>query len=118
NDRRAAYVSLRLAIEHADRNESALWNGWLQRAIRLMEDQPECVEQGYIELALVRSSFDRGDIDGAMEHTERAHQIGSRFGDPDLMAYALVLRGAGTVFAGEVERGLALVDEGILSAVG
>jgi class 3 adenylate cyclase len=118
NPRRAAYVAMRLAIEHADRMDTALWSGWLQRSIRLLADEPECVEQGYLELCLVRSSFDRGAIDEAIEHANRAHEIGSRFGDPDLVAYGLVLRGGATVVLGEVEDGLALVDEGILSAVG
>jgi len=118
NLRRAGYVSLRLAIEHTDRNEPALWNGWLQRAIRLLSDQPDCVERGYLELALVRASFDRGAADEAIQHATRAQEIGTRFGDPDLVAYGLVLRGGAMVFMGEVEAGLALVDEGILSAVG
>ena len=32
--RAAAVVALRLAMEHADRLETALWNAWVQRAIR------------------------------------------------------------------------------------
>jgi len=118
NLRRAGYVSLRLAIEHADRMEPALWNGWLQRSIRLLSDLPDCVERGYLELGLVRASFDRGAVDDAIQHATRAQEIGSRFGDPDLVAYGLVLRGGAMVFMGQIEAGLALVDEGILSAVG
>jgi hypothetical protein len=45
NPRRAAAVAIRLAHEHADRMELALWNAWLQRAVRLLADQPECVER-------------------------------------------------------------------------
>jgi len=118
NPRRAALIALRLALEHADRFEGALWNGWLQRAIRLMTDQPDCVERGYLELALVRSSFDRGAIDEAIEHATRAEDLGVRFGDRDLVAFGLVLRGGALVSSGEVERGLGLVDEGTLAAVG
>ncbi len=118
NTRRAAYVALRLAFEHADRSEPALWNGWLQRAIRLMTDEPDCVERGYLELALVRSSFDRGAIDEAIEHANRAQELGARFGDRDLAALGLVLHGGALVTTGEVDRGLGLVDEGALAAVG
>ena len=39
-------VGLRLAMEYADRLDSAVWNGWLQRATRLLADEPECIEQG------------------------------------------------------------------------
>jgi class 3 adenylate cyclase len=118
NPRRATYVALRLAFEHGDRSESALWNGWLQRAIRLMADQPECVERGYLELALVRSSFERGAIDEAMEHVARLQEIGARFGDRDLVAFALVLQGGALVYGTQIEQGFALIDEGTLAAVG
>jgi class 3 adenylate cyclase len=117
NSPRAVFVALRLGFEHADRMESALWNGWLQRAIRMMADQPECVEEGYLELALVRSSFERGAVDETMGHVTRVHEIGARFGDPDLVAFALVLRGGTLVSRTQVEEGLALIDEGMLAAV-
>ena len=118
NPRRAAAVAIRLANEHADRMESALWNGWLQRAARLLQDQPECVELGYLEMSFVRSSFDRGAVEEAIEHASRAREIGARFDDRDLVAFGLVLHGGSLVASGEVERGLGLVDEGILAAVG
>jgi len=118
NPRRAAYVAMRLAHEHADRMELALWNGWLQRAIRLMSDEPDCVEQGYLELSFVRSRLDRGELEEAMEHARRAQEIGARFADRDLVAFGLVLHGGTLVMSGEVERGLGLVDEGTLAAVG
>jgi class 3 adenylate cyclase len=116
--RRAGYVALRLAIERADRMETALWNGWLRRAMRLLENDPDCAERGYLELALTRTSFERGALDEAVEHTERVQEIGARFGDPDLVAFGLVLRGVASVIRGEVERGLELIDEGTLAAVG
>jgi len=118
NPRRAAAVAIRLAHEHADRMELALWNAWLQRAVRLLADQPECVERGYLEMSLVRSSFDRGAVEEASEHAGRAQEIGARFDDPDLVAFGQVMQGAAMVFSGEVERGLGLVDEGTLAAVG
>jgi class 3 adenylate cyclase len=118
NPRRAAVIAMRLAMEHADRLEPALWNAWLQRSIRLMTDQPDCVERGYLELALVRSSFDRGAFDEAIQHARSAQGAGARFGDPDLIAFGLVLHGAALVFSGEAQRGLGLVDEGTLAAVG
>jgi class 3 adenylate cyclase len=116
--RRAGYIALRLAIEHADRMETALWNGWLGRAKRLLEDDPDCVEHGYLELALTRTSFERGDVDEAMEHTQRVQEFGARFGDPDLVAFGLVLRGVANVIRGNVAPGLELIDEGTLAAVG
>jgi class 3 adenylate cyclase len=118
NPRRAAFAALRLVFEHADRIELALSNGWLRRARRLLADQPDCVEQGYLELALVRSSFDRGAFDEAMQHGARVQEIGARFGDRDLLAFALVIQGGALVARKEVEEGLALADEATLAAAG
>jgi class 3 adenylate cyclase len=115
--RRAAAVAIRLAMEHADRSERALWNGWERRAARLLADEGDCVEQGWLEIALVRSSFDRG-MEEAMRHANAVLEIATRFGDRDLEAFALVAQGGILVFQTELERGLPLMDEGTLAAVG
>jgi class 3 adenylate cyclase len=116
--RDAARVGLRLAIEHADRQESAVSNGWLQRATRLLADEPECSEQGWLELCLVRSSFERGEFEEAERHATAVQGIGARLGDRDIEAFGRALEGAILVFHTQVEQGLALVDEATLAAVG
>ncbi len=115
---RAAFVALRLAFEYGDRMDPTLWSGWLQRATRLMADEPDCVERGYLELALVRSSFERGAFDEAMQHVRSVEEIGARFEDQNLIAFSLVLQGWALVIQAQVEAGLALIDEGTLAAVG
>jgi hypothetical protein len=116
--RGAARVGLRLAMEHADRQDSAVSNGWLQRAARLLADEPECSERGWLELCLVRSSFERGEVEEAQRHAIAAQEIGARLGDPDIEAFGRVLEGAFLVLHTQVEQGLALVDEATLAAVG
>jgi class 3 adenylate cyclase len=116
--RKAGYAALRLAFEYADRIDSALWNGWIQRASRLLGDQPECVERGYLEIAQSRPAFEHGAIEEAVEHVKRAHEIGMRFADRNLVAFGLALQGAAMVYGGQIREGLALVDEGALAAVG
>ena len=116
--RDAARVGLRLAIEHADRQESAVSNGWLQRATRLLADEPECSEQGWLELCLVRSSFEHGEFEEAERHAGVVQEIGARQGDRDIEAFGRALEGAILVFHTQVEQGLALVDEATLAAVG
>src|SRR5262245_3888353 len=115
--RRAATGAIRLAMEYADRNETALWNGWERRAARLLADQGDCVEQGWLEVALVRSSFAKGP-DAAMGHAKAALEIATRFADRDLEAFALVAQGAILVFQTQLEEGLPLLDEGTLAAIG
>lgn len=118
HERPAALVAIRLALEHADRLDTALWNAWLQRAIRLLGEAPDCVERGWLELALVRMSFEHGDPDGAKLHALSAHDIGVRFGDRDLQAFGLVLQGSVLVYQADVAAGISMMDEGTLAAVG
>ena len=115
--RRAAGVALRLCFEHADRMEPALSNAWLQRATRLLADEPDSVEHGYLELALVRATFDQDDANEAAHHVARVRELGTRFGAPDLLAFSLVLEGGFLALQGRIDEGLALVDEGVLPAV-
>jgi len=116
--RDAARVSLRLALEYADRLDSAVWNGWLQRASRLLADEPESVEHGWLELCLVRSAFERGDIEDVERHAVAAQEIGARLDDRDLQAFGLALQGGIMVMHTQLEQGLSLVDEATLAAVG
>lgn len=119
NARRAAFVAVRLANEYLERRDSALWNGWVRRAGRLLEDQPEGVEHGYLELELSRGVvlLGRGSLDESMERSRRALDIGIRFGDRDLQAFGLVLQGWGLVMKAQVEQGLSLADEAAVAAI-
>lgn len=119
NARRGARVALRLANEYLERRDSALWNGWVRRAGRLLEDQPEGVEHGYLELELSRGVvlLGRGSLDESMERSGRALDIGTRFGDRDLQAFGLVLQGWGLVMKAQVEQGLSLADEAAVAAI-
>jgi len=116
--RDAARVSLRLAMEYADRLDSAVWNGWLQRASRLLANEPESVEHGWLELCLVRAAFERGDIEEVERRAVAAQQIGTKLDDRDLQAFGLALQGATMVMHTQLEQGLSLVDEATLAAVG
>ena len=78
--RDAARVGLRLALEHADRQDGAVSNGWLQRASRLLADEPECSERGWLELCLVRSSFEHAEFEEAERHATAVQGIGARLG--------------------------------------
>jgi class 3 adenylate cyclase len=115
---RAAFVALRLVDEYYSRREVPLGNGWLGRATRLLGDQPESVEHGYLELEQVRQSMIRGSMDEAAEHAKSALEIGERFGDRDLQAFGVLLQGVGLVWQAKVEQGFSMVDEAMAAAVG
>jgi DNA-binding CsgD family transcriptional regulator len=104
----AFWLGLRLLF----RGESGRASGWLTRARRLLEpDRGDCVEQGYLLLPLVQAHLDAGDGEKAHATAADAATIGERFGEADLTSLARHLQGRALIQQGQVERGIALLDE-------
>jgi DNA-binding CsgD family transcriptional regulator len=116
-DLRAAWCAGRLCMEHFFRAEAALAAGWLMRAQRLLRDQPERVQHGYLAAVESILAQARGETGEAVAGAERATGIGVRFGDPDLVAMGIHLHGLGLIDDGRVAEGMALLDEAMTSAV-
>jgi tetratricopeptide (TPR) repeat protein len=122
--RRAAIAALDIATVHFLRGEDTVGSGWLSRARRLLDGEPEAAEHGYI-LYLVEVEGPLGGIAPAeSEATERVlaaarrvHEIGVRHGDPTLVAAAILGEGRALVRAGRVAEGLALLDEAMVAVV-
>lgn len=89
----------------------------MSRALRLLQDEPECVEQGYLVYIDFESAFGVSDLDAAFDQARDVHAWGRRFGDPNLVA--LGVRGQGRVLIkqGRVSDGMALPDEAMVAAV-
>ena len=99
------------------RGEPALANGWLGRAQRLIDEHgQDCVEQGYLLLPATQRHLNTGEIAQALDSAVRATRIGERFGERDLIAFALNLHGRVLLRDGQVDRGLALLDQAMLAA--
>ncbi|MGQ0608477.1 MAG: adenylate/guanylate cyclase domain-containing protein [Chloroflexota bacterium] len=114
---RAAGTALALANDYSHRLESAIASGWVKRAGRLLTDLPETREHGYLQRPLIAAALGRGDFADALEHAEQLLAIGARLHDPDLEALALQDKGRILVAAGQVEEGMALLDEAVVTAV-
>ena len=109
---RAIRSAFWIAIEHLGRGEMAPAAGWLARAERLVgEGLGERVESGYLMIADAWRSLATGDPDAAVRTNEGALEIGSRFGDPDLVVLARLGVGESLIARGETERGVGLMDE-------
>jgi DNA-binding SARP family transcriptional activator len=115
--RRAAVVAVVLCLHHAARLHLAVAGGWFQRAQRLLEEEPDCPEQGFLAWAAAMFSIGAGDLDAGLDHARRAHDVGCRFGVADLQAVGLTFQGWVLVRQGQPARGLALMDEGMTWAV-
>jgi len=114
---RAAGIALRLAVDHISRGAMAIAGGWLAKGERLLEDEPESLEHGQAALARSMHAHMLGKLDESLAEAERAFEIGKRFGDPEVQALGLVSQGSALLYLGELDRGLALLDEASTSAL-
>ena len=117
DERRAAWMSARLCIEHFVRDEPAVGAGWFARTQRHASNLPDCVELGFaslLEATVLRFS---GDPDTALPLTERATEIAQRFGDRDLLGMTIHTQGLILIDLGRVAEGVALLDEAMTSVV-
>ena len=114
---RAALVATLLSIDHLNRGAMSVSSGWLARAERLVRDGEESLVHGYMALARGMTAYTVGDIETAAQEFGRVHELGGRYGARSLEAMGLVFKGTAMVWAGEVEEGLALLDEATASAV-
>ena len=87
---------------------------WHLRAMRLLEDEPPCVEQGYVALAGLGCDVDDPAL--LAERATLALDRARRFGDVTLEMKALADGGLAKVRAGQVAEGMAMVDEAMALA--
>jgi class 3 adenylate cyclase/tetratricopeptide (TPR) repeat protein len=116
--RSAARLALTLSQDHASREAFAVSQGWFAKAERLLADLPESSEHAFLTLIRgVNALFSGGDLREAVAELERAYELARRFGDRDAQALALSAKGRALIKMGEVEQGLALLDEASAAAV-
>jgi ATP/maltotriose-dependent transcriptional regulator MalT len=111
--RGAGRVASWLAADHREcRGDVAVANGWLIRAHRLLDREPECAEHGWLALHEGSAALAAGDADLALEHGRAAADLGRRLEVPDLEAIGLAQEGVALVARGEVAAGMSRLDEG------
>ncbi|MEO5985903.1 MAG: adenylate/guanylate cyclase domain-containing protein [Candidatus Limnocylindria bacterium] len=115
---RAASAALSVAADHSHKLQSSLVGGWVRRAERLLADVPEAPAHGYLARARLGAALGAGDLDEALRQAEEVLAIGVRTGSADIEALGLQDKGRVLVAMGEVDEGLALLDEAIVAAVG
>lgn len=89
---------------------------WLKRAARMIDDEPACVEQGWVALGLIGCAVaDAGELEA---NAAVALDVARRFGDLSLEARALAETGLALVSLGKVEEAMPYLDEAIALATG
>jgi len=113
----AARLAVRLAGEYGHRGKAAISAGWLRRAERLLVDQPESIAHGWLSRAHFNELLRRAEYQAALETARATYAIAERLGDADFMALGLHDQGQALVALGDVEGGMALIDEATAAAV-
>jgi len=114
----AARVALTLSSDHSGRGAFAVSHGWFANAERLLDGEDESVEHGFLALTRgVNTMFAEGDLPSAIGHFDQAFELARRFGDRNTQGLALAAKGRALIKRGEIEQGLALLDEASASAV-
>lgn len=91
-------------------------SAWLARAERIASAASRaCAVQGYLMLPRVHRAMAQGQFSQAAELAASAIEIGMQCKDADLTALARNLRGRALLRCGDVQNGLAMLDEAMLS---
>jgi DNA-binding CsgD family transcriptional regulator len=110
--RAATWIGMNLALRGAVGPAS----GWLARAQRLLDQEPdETAEHGYLLIPVVFRHEAAEEFEQAAAVAGRAAAIAERFGDRELFAMSVHAQGYMLVRAGRVGDGLALLDEAMLT---
>ncbi|MEY2455592.1 MAG: hypothetical protein QOK06_686 [Acidimicrobiaceae bacterium] len=110
-----ACVRLGQAMTNFLGNQTA-GRAWFARAARLVEDQPPCLEQGWVAVAAMGCDVDDPAV--LLAQSELALDRARRFGDLNLETKALADAGLALVQVGRVAEGMAMLDEAMALACG
>jgi len=114
----AAHAALRVSLMWGTRGDLALSKAWLERASRLLVDQPTCLVHGYAEYLRGMSELDLDeDVTGAGARADRVRQLGRQMRDRTLECFALTLGGSAAVRAGDLG-GFAALEEAMIPVLG
>jgi hypothetical protein len=115
--RRAGYVAALLTLHNAVRLDRSVASGWLAKAQKLLEPEPDCREYGYLALVMTLLEEAAGNWDAVLELAGRMEELGRQHEDLDLEALGLAFRGLVVTRRGSLEEGGRLLDEAMASAV-
>jgi DNA-binding NarL/FixJ family response regulator len=111
---RAARMAFWLGMAFAQRGDMTQGGAWLGRAAGLLEEHAiDSVERGYLAIPQGISLVEQ-DPAAALAAFEIAGAYAQRFGDRDLAAMARIGRGRALIGLGEMERGVALLDDAMV----
>ncbi len=114
----AARLAVDLAEHHALRLQPSAARGWMARASRLLQDEPPTPTLGNLRrLEAVFAADSENGLQEALELASQVEQIGRDTGDREVEVLGLHDQGRFSIAAGDVERGMALMEDSMISVV-
>jgi class 3 adenylate cyclase len=112
NTARAAFVAVQLAHEYGSvRLQRAIGSGWMARAERLLEGQPEGIAHGYVALQRGLDATKTNDWEAVRDYGAEAERIGREHADTGLELRGRQRRAVALTHLGEVDEGRLLLNE-------
>jgi class 3 adenylate cyclase len=112
----AAWVAMQLAYQAFRRLAGPIGAGWLARAERLLEGQPESPSHARLQVFHALGALMEGRIDAGIEVAGQAMEVARRVDDPNALFMAMSFKGLGELMAGQWQTGLAHIDEAAAAA--
>jgi class 3 adenylate cyclase len=114
----AARMALALSWDYEGKGSFAVSHGWFATAERLLADVPEAPEHGRLLLIKAMAAMRaEGDLDASARLFDDAFELAKRVGERDVQMLALSGKGLVLIQHGEIDGGLALLDEASASAL-
>jgi tetratricopeptide (TPR) repeat protein len=113
----AAAAAIRLSDHNGRRLQPALVSGWLRRAERLLEGEPESAVHGWLLRAHIQEAIGEGRFYDALTLAGQMLEIGTNLGDLDLQAMAIHYQGSAHLKLGCTDDGMDLIDEAVVAAI-
>lgn len=116
--RQAAMAAIGMAVDLFLRGDDVLGSGWMSRAQRLLRDEPESAEHGYLRyITDVEAKLGGTDLDEVIASARQVQAIGRRHADANLVATGTLGEGRALVKSGRVGEGRALLDEAMVAVL-
>lgn len=110
----AALVAFELGYTEVVRGHEDVGVGWMARARRLLEEQPDAPEWGFLLAVDAQQALAAGDLDTAGVLAQQALGMGEQHGVSTVVALARFLCGCVAVHQGRCAQGLRDVDEAMV----
>jgi class 3 adenylate cyclase len=112
----AARVALALAYQAFRRRAGSIGAGWLARAERVLESEPDSPSHARVAVFHSLGALIAGRVTDAIALADRAMALARTHNDRDASFMAMSFKGFGQILAGDWRAGIALIDEAATAA--